>query len=69
VGTLIEEAALDKYSFTREAHLQRRRAAIIETKESDGSVPREGEPATRPPGEAARPAPDGSRAPGPAPAR
>ena len=69
VGTLIEEAALDKYSFTREAHLQRRRAAIIETKESDGSVPREGEPAPKPPGDAARPAPDGSRAPGPAPTR
>ena len=30
VGTLIDEAALDKYSFTRDAHLQRRRASIVE---------------------------------------
>ena len=31
VGTVLEEAALDKYSFIRDAHLQRRRAEIFET--------------------------------------
>lgn len=42
VGSLIEEAALDKYSFTRDAYLQRRRADITEGKESDsdGAEPR-----------------------------
>lgn len=35
VGSLIEGAALDKYSFTRDAYLQRRRAAIVEGKESE----------------------------------
>jgi phospholipid-binding lipoprotein MlaA len=30
VGTVLEEAALDKYSFIRDAHLQRRRAEIFE---------------------------------------
>lgn len=69
VGTLIDEAALDKYSFTRDAHLQRRRASIVENKESDGSEPKDGEPAPEPAGEAARRAPAGSSAPVPAPAR
>ncbi|MDP3760825.1 MAG: VacJ family lipoprotein [Ramlibacter sp.] len=48
VGSLIEGAALDKYSFTRDAHLQRRRAAILEGKEaeSEGSEPKaDGSPA------------------------
>jgi phospholipid-binding lipoprotein MlaA len=42
VGSLIEGAALDKYSFTRDAYLQRRRAAIVEGKESEseGSEPK-----------------------------
>lgn len=31
VGTVLEEAALDKYSFTRDAHLQRRRAAVFDS--------------------------------------
>lgn len=41
VGSLIEGAALDKYSFTRDAYLQRRRAEIREGKEaeSDGAEP------------------------------
>jgi phospholipid-binding lipoprotein MlaA len=30
VGNVLEEAALDKYSFTRDAHLQRRRAEVYE---------------------------------------
>jgi phospholipid-binding lipoprotein MlaA len=35
-GSVLDEAALDKYSFTRDAHLQRRRAQIFD-KESDKS--------------------------------
>jgi phospholipid-binding lipoprotein MlaA len=31
VGLVLEEAALDKYSFTRDAHLQRRRAEVFES--------------------------------------
>jgi len=48
VGSLIEGAALDKYSFTRDAYLQRRRAVIVEGKESEseGSEPKaDGTPA------------------------
>ncbi|MCM2251641.1 MAG: VacJ family lipoprotein [Ramlibacter sp.] len=56
VGSLIDEAALDKYSFTRDAHLQRRRALITEGTDSDGALPREGEAAPQPPAPAA-PAP------------
>ncbi len=40
VGTVIDEAALDKYTFTRDAHLQRRRAEISE-KTSDGDAGQE----------------------------
>lgn len=39
IGSLIEGAALDKYSFTRDAYLQRRRAETVESKESDGAEP------------------------------
>ena len=46
IGSVIEGAALDKYSFTRDAYLQRRRAEIVESKESDGSEPNaDGSPA------------------------
>jgi len=41
VGTVLEEAALDKYSFTRDAYLQRRRAEVFE-----GEEPADGEPST-----------------------
>jgi phospholipid-binding lipoprotein MlaA len=34
VGNVLEEAALDKYSFTRDAYLQRRRAEIYESEEN-----------------------------------
>jgi phospholipid-binding lipoprotein MlaA len=34
VGNVLEEAALDKYSFTRDAYLQRRRAEIYERDEN-----------------------------------
>ncbi|MES2783935.1 MAG: VacJ family lipoprotein [Pseudomonadota bacterium] len=40
VGTVIDEAALDKYTFYRDAHLQRRRAEISE-KTSDGDAGQE----------------------------
>jgi len=42
LGNVIEEAALDKYSFTREAYLQKRRAEIFdyEQGESDGAEPK-----------------------------
>jgi phospholipid-binding lipoprotein MlaA len=46
VGSVIDEAALDKYSFTRDAYLQKRRAEIIETNDSDGAEPKaDGTPA------------------------
>ena len=46
VGGVIDEAALDKYTFTREAYLQKRRAEIIEIKDSDGAEPKaDGTPA------------------------
>lgn len=46
VGGVIDEAALDKYSFTRDAYLQKRRAEIIEIKDSDGAEPKaDGTPA------------------------
>ncbi|MCX7239847.1 MAG: VacJ family lipoprotein [Burkholderiales bacterium] len=42
-GNLVEGAALDKYSFTREAYLQRRRNQVY-----DGNPPEEEEPAVEP---------------------
>ncbi|GAB2599610.1 hypothetical protein GCM10027034_35850 [Ramlibacter solisilvae] len=68
LGSLIDEAALDKYSFTREAYLQRRNAEVYDFKEqkpeSDGAEPEvESEPSAPP----ATPAPE--PAPAPAPAR
>ncbi len=39
-GDLLDEVALDKYTFTRDAHLQRRRNAVF-----DGNPPEEEEPA------------------------
>jgi phospholipid-binding lipoprotein MlaA len=56
VGTVLEEAALDRYSFTRDAHLQRRRAEIFEGAEDkevppplpdESALPPEPPPATR----------------------
>jgi phospholipid-binding lipoprotein MlaA len=37
VGNVLDEAALDKYSFTRDAYLQRRRADVTEGRSDDGS--------------------------------
>lgn len=58
VGNVIEEAALDKYTFLRDAYLQRRRSDIF-----DGNPPEEEAPPDTPP-EPAAPAPP---APPPAP--
>ncbi len=63
VGGVIDEAALDKYTFTREAYLQKRRAEIIEINDSDGAEPKaDGTPAP-----ASAPAPvNAASAPAPA---
>jgi phospholipid-binding lipoprotein MlaA len=49
VGGVIDQAALDKYSFTRDAFLQRRRAQVFDFKESqdsEGAEPQaDGQPA------------------------
>ncbi|WP_231402444.1 MlaA family lipoprotein [Caenimonas aquaedulcis] len=67
VGSVIDEAALDKYSFTREAHLQRRRAEIFESKESDGEEPKADGTAATP--NAPPPAAPAASQPASAPAR
>ncbi len=59
VGNVIDEAALDKYSFTREAYLQKRRAQVFDFKESesDGAEPKaDGSPAAGPATPASAPA-------------
>ena len=65
-GAVLDQAALDKYSFTRDAHLQRRRSEIFEGKPSggDGREPQvDSDPPGRsgdgyvPPEPPARPAP------------
>jgi phospholipid-binding lipoprotein MlaA len=69
LGNVIEEAALDKYSFTRDAYLQRRNAEIFGNpqKDSDGEEPRYDLPAdirsnpTQPRSDVS-PAPDSSSA-------
>jgi phospholipid-binding lipoprotein MlaA len=50
-SSVLDEAALDKYSFTRDAHLQRRRGEIFEntSSDADGQEPMaDGEPASKP---------------------
>ena len=39
LGSMLEEAALDKYSFARDVYLQRRRALISDGEDSDGEDP------------------------------
>jgi phospholipid-binding lipoprotein MlaA len=39
VGNVLEEAALDKYSFTRDAYLQRRRSEIHRPNDDDDVPP------------------------------
>lgn len=63
VGNVLEEAALDKYSFTRDAYLQRRRAEIHERGGDEREVP----PAL--PDESLEPAAAPARRPASAPAR
>jgi phospholipid-binding lipoprotein MlaA len=51
VSSVVDGAALDKYSFTRDAYLQRRRAEVFDFKEgkdSDGAEPQEGGDAAAP---------------------
>ena len=60
VGDVLSEAALDKYTFTRDAYLQRRRTEIgVERRnssENDGQTPREDAPAAdAPPAPAPKP--------------
>jgi phospholipid-binding lipoprotein MlaA len=62
VGVVLEEAALDKYTFIRDSHMQRRRAEISEKDPVD--IPTDGKEEPAP----ADPAP-GQSAPAPAPAR
>lgn len=72
--SVLEEAALDKYSFVRDAYLQRRRAEIFEKERadpadgqtSDGAEPPAPEQADQPP---AKPPVGDVRQPQPAPAR
>ena len=53
VGTVLEEAALDKYTFIRDAHLQRRRAEVYEVDPAD--IPADN-PADNPAAPSAEPA-------------
>lgn len=56
VGEVLNEAALDKYSFTRDAYLQRRRAEIRGDKPAtgdDGQLPMEDEAPAEAPGQPA----------------
>ncbi len=66
-GMVLEEAALDKYSFFRDAHLQRRRAEIYEPDDPRREVP----PPLPDPSNPAETAPAGAggRQPQPTPAR
>lgn len=69
VGTVLEEAALDKYTFIRDSYLQKRRAEIFETeKTSDGQTdtppdagPADGAIPPVPPPEPRQPAPTPAR--------
>ncbi|HUR88442.1 MAG TPA: VacJ family lipoprotein [Ramlibacter sp.] len=58
LGEVVDQAALDKYSFTREAYLQKRRADVYDFKKAsddDGAEPKQdAEPAKRNPAAPAR---------------
>jgi phospholipid-binding lipoprotein MlaA len=68
IGSVISGAALDKYSFTRDAYLQKRRADIFDNEKStDGAEPApDAEPAPAPAGEPPARAPSGVGTPAPA---
>jgi phospholipid-binding lipoprotein MlaA len=60
VGNVIEGAALDKYSFTRDAYLQKRQADVDDQKPRDGAAPGDGDgqiPMLEEPGESTAEAP------------
>lgn len=66
VGNVLEEAALDKYSFTRDAYLQRRRAEVMDyesEREVPPSLPDESQepPASAPAAAAGQPVPAAAR--------
>jgi phospholipid-binding lipoprotein MlaA len=66
VGNVLEEAALDRYSFTRDAHLQRRRAEIFQGGEEQDvppSLPDESGVPSEPPPAPAAPAAQPQRPP------
>ena len=67
-GSVLDQAALDKYTFTRDAHLQRRRTQVFDSDGSDSKAGQEptadGEPAPAP---AAMPPQPRTREPRPAP--
>ncbi|MEO7391877.1 MAG: VacJ family lipoprotein [Ramlibacter sp.] len=70
LGSVIDEAALDKYSFTRDAYLQRRSSEIFESKNTDGAEPTaDGQPAPTPGAVPPEPAPAAPGQPASAPAR
>lgn len=51
VGSVIDQAALDRYSFTRDAYLQKRNAEVFDFKQSDNDgaePPVDGTPASQP---------------------
>jgi phospholipid-binding lipoprotein MlaA len=67
IGGVIDEAALDKYSFTRDAYLQKRQADIFEHKqdEKEGAEPRDGEIPPLPDDAPGKPATGGQPQPAP----
>lgn len=67
VGVVLEEAALDKYTFIRDSHLQRRRAEIFDKDPADIPADPPVDPAAAPvPAPATPTAPAGQPAPPPA---
>jgi phospholipid-binding lipoprotein MlaA len=68
-SSVLDEAALDKYSFMRDAYLQRRRSEIYETPEDSGQEPQDDGRIPPMPDAPAQGAPDNPGAPAPAPAR
>lgn len=68
VSSVLEEASLDKYAFTRDAYLQRRRAEVFDHDE-DRDVPPALPDDSKEPPPAAQPAPAPAGQPAPAPAR
>jgi len=66
VSAVLDEASLDKYSFTRDAYLQRRRAEVLDREDQRNDVPPSLPEDGSDPAPAAKP---GAGQPAPAPAR